>query len=69
MQEIVDQIDIKATLGNIPVESGLERNKAITTEIQNVEKSNEIVKQWAIAAKMRRWLVQKKQNIAERVSK
>lgn len=39
------------------------------SEIQNVEKSNEIVKQWATAAKMRRWLVQKKQNIAERVSK
>ena len=44
IQEIVDQIDIKATLGNIPAEQGPERNKAIMSEIQNVEKSNEIVK-------------------------
>ena len=43
IQEIVDQIDVKATLGDIPADKGPERNKAIMSEIQKVEKSNEIV--------------------------
>ena len=35
----------------------------------SVEKSSEVIKQWTIAIKMRRWLLQKKQNIAEKISK
>ena len=68
-QEIVDHLDLQQSCGTIPSEKGAERDKSIKDEIKSVEKSDEVIKEWAIATKMRRWLIQKKQSIAERVSK
>ena len=41
----------------------------VEQEIESVAQSDEVVKYWAIASGMRNWLVQKKKNIAERVSR
>ena len=69
VSEILEQIEVLATLNNLPTEPGAERDEVLKKEIKSVTKHDEVINNWTIASRMRKWLIQKKQSIAERVSK
>ena len=69
VSEILEQIEVLATLNNLPTEPGTERDEVLKKEIKSVTKHDQVINNWAIASRMRKWLIQKKQSIAERVSK
>ena len=57
---LVDAIDMDQMTGKIPKEVGPERSNAIITILASVEGNEYVLKCWANATQMRRWLTQKK---------
>ena len=56
VETLIDQFEEGALTGDIPKEDGPERNAAITKVFSTNPKGEELIKCWASATQMRRWL-------------
>ena len=63
-----DAIEMEMITSPIPKEKGKAQKDAFLKIIKTVEKSDELIKLWANASKMRSWLSSKKQELGERLA-
>ena len=63
-----DAIEMEMITSPIPKEKGKAQKDAFLKIIKTVEKSEELIKLWANASKMRSWLSSKKQELGERLA-
>ena len=59
-QSLEDTLEMESMTSSIPKEKGKAQTDAITKIMKTVEKSEELIKVWANASKMRQWLSSKK---------
>ena len=58
---------MESMTSSIPKVKGKEQTDAFVKIMKTVDKSDELIKLWANASKMRQWLSSKKQELGERL--
>ena len=68
IESLIDKLEEGKLTGDIPAEAGPEQDAASIKIFTAVPKGEEVLKFWANATQMRRWLTQKKQSLAQRAA-
>lgn len=67
LKDLVEQMDAAQQFEIAPLEEGAEKNEALVNIVTEFEKGEDILTCWTNATRMRRWLMSKKQSIAQKL--